>query len=251
MTDKIRVSDISKTFMLSGKRCKKALGGVELSAMEGDFLVILGRSGCGKSTLLNIIAGMVPATGGEVIIDGCRVTRSDPSRILLTQQPTLLPWLTVEENVSFGCRIRGERDALHERVQHVLERVQMGGHEAYFPGELSLGMQQRVCLARALMGEPDILLMDEPFGALDTFTRFKLHEQMIRIRQESKMTVVFVTHDLDEALALGSRVVLLGGQPGHVVADFSVTSPYPRDLADPFLRKIKIEIMNRFWEMGS
>jgi ABC-type nitrate/sulfonate/bicarbonate transport system ATPase subunit len=111
-------------------------------------------------------------------------------------------------------------------------------------------MQQRVCLARALMGRPDILLMDEPFGALDTFTRSKLHEEMIRIRQETSITVVFVTHDLDEALALGSRVVLLGGLPGNIVSDVTVDRPYPRDSADPVIRNMKIEIMNRFWEMG-
>ncbi len=251
MTDKIRISNISKTFMLLGKRRKKALGGVGLTIMAGDFLVILGRSGCGKSTLLNIVAGMISPTDGEVVIDGHRVTGPEPSRILLTQQPTLLPWLTVAENVAFGCRLRGEDADLQDRVTTVLERVQMEGQGGYFPGELSLGMQQRVCLARSLMGDPDILLLDEPFGALDTFTRFKLHEQMIQIRKASDMTVIFVTHDLDEALALGSRVVLLGGDPGHIVADFPVDSPYPRDSADPGLRKIKIDIMNLFWEMGA
>lgn len=250
MTDKIRINDISKSFTLSRRKRKSALGGVRLTVSEGDFVVVLGRSGCGKSTLLNIVAGMVPPTGGEVRVDGSIVTSPDPSRILLTQQPTLLPWLTVEENVAFGCRLRGDTGDLLKRARHHLDMVQMAGHETYLPGELSLGMQQRVCLARALMGEPDILLMDEPFGALDTFTRTRLHEEMIRIRKTTSITVVFVTHDLDEALALGSRVVLLGGQPGNIVADFSVDRSYPRDPADPEIRKMKIEIMNQFWEMG-
>ena len=251
MTEKIRISGISKTFSLSGKKSKEALGGVELSVLSGDFLVVLGRSGCGKSTLLNIVAGMTAPTEGKVVIDGHPTSRPDPSRILLTQQPTLLPWLTVAENVAFGCRLRGDTTGLGDRAEAVLERVQMGGHGGYFPGELSLGMQQRVCLARALMGEPDLLLMDEPFGALDTLTRFKLHEQMIRIRRETPITVVFVTHDLDEALALGNRIVLLGGQPGHIVAEFGVHGTYPRNPADPALIATKAEIMDLFWEMDA
>jgi len=249
MTDKIRISDISKIFTLSGKKRNEALGGVRFTVFEGDFVVVLGRSGCGKSTLLNIVAGMVPSTAGEVTIDGVVVTRPEPSRILLTQQPMLLPWLTLLENVAFGCRLRGETDDLLPRARRYLERVHMEGHESYLPGQLSLGMQQRVCLARALMGRPDILLMDEPFGALDTFTRSKLHGEMIRIRQSTSITVVFVTHDLDEALALGNRVVLLGGQPGHIMEEFTLDRPYPRDPADPVIREAKREIMTRFWEM--
>ncbi|WP_300673887.1 ABC transporter ATP-binding protein [Desulfoluna sp.] len=249
MTDKIRISDISKSFKLSKRKRKTALGGVQLTVSQGDFLVVLGRSGCGKSTLLNIVAGMVSPTSGEVTVDGAVVTRPDPSRILLTQQPTLLPWLTVEENVAFGCRLRGETDDLLPRARRYLERVHMGGHESYLPGELSLGMQQRVCLARALMGRPDLLLMDEPFGALDTFTRTKLHSEMIRIRQNTSITVVFVTHDLDEALILGNRVVLLGGEPGHIMADFTIDRPYPRDAADPVIYEMKREIMAQFQEM--
>lgn len=249
MTDKVRINDISKTFTLSGKERKEALGGVRLTVSEGDFVAVLGRSGCGKSTLLNIVAGMVPPTAGEVTVDGRVVSRPDPGRILLTQQPMLLPWLTVEENVAFGCRLRGETDGVLSRARRWLERVHMGGHERYLPGELSLGMQQRVCLARSLMGRPDLLLMDEPFGALDTFTRCSLHGEMIRIRQETGITVVFVTHDLDEALTLGTRVVLLGGQPGHIMAEFPLGASYPRDLADPALRAVKQAIMDRFREM--
>ncbi|SCY76356.1 ABC transporter ATP-binding protein [Desulfoluna spongiiphila] len=250
MTDKIRLSDISKIFKLSGRKRKAALGGVRLSVAEGDFVVVLGRSGCGKSTLLNIVAGMVPPTAGEVTVDGSAVDRPDPSRILLTQQPMLLPWLTVLENVAFGCKLRGETEDLLLRARTWLERVHMTGHESYLPGELSQGMQQRVCLARALMGQPDLLLMDEPFGALDTFTRSRLHEEMMRIRQETDITVVFVTHDLDEALALGSRVVLLGGEPGHIMAEFKLDRSYPRDPADPVLRGVKEEIMELFQEVS-
>lgn len=251
MTDKIRVTDISKTFPLNGNTWKEALGGVRLTVAEGDFVVVLGRSGCGKSTLLHIVAGMVPPTRGEVFIDGAVVTRPDPSRMLVTQQPNLLPWLTVLENVTFGCRLRGEGGDLLSKARRCLETVRMAGHEGYLPGELSLGMQQRVCLARALMGRPDIILMDEPFGALDTFTRTTLHEEMIRIREKAPVTVLFVTHDLDEALALGSRVVLLGGKPGHIMADFTVDRPYPRDPADPAIRQLKREIMNQFREMDA
>lgn len=250
MTEKIRLSDISKVFKLSGRKRKAALGGVRLSVSEGDFVVVLGRSGCGKSTLLNIVAGMVPPTSGEVTVDGAAVEHPDPSRILLTQQPMLLPWLTVLENVAFGCKLRGETDHLLSRARRWLERVHMAGHESYLPGELSLGMQQRVCLARALMGHPDLLLMDEPFGALDTFTRSRLHEEMVRIRLETDITVVFVTHDLDEALALGSRVVLLGGEPGHIMEEYSLDRAYPRDPADPVLRDMKGAIMDRFQEEG-
>ena len=211
--------------------------------------MVLGRSGCGKSTLLNIMGGMIPPSQGRVTFHGEAITKPDPSRILLTQQPTLLPWLTVHENVAFGCRLRKEVDDLEGRVHRSLEMVHLCGYEGYLPSQLSVGMQQRVCMARALVGNPSVLMLDEPFGALDTVTRSRLHHEVIEIRRKNpEITLVFVTHDIDEALALASRVVVLGGDPGHILADFSVASRYPRDPASPELRHLKESIIGYLWE---
>ena len=223
-----------------------------LSICPGEFLMVLGRSGCGKSTLLNIMGGTIAPTEGEVTVGGQMVNGPDASRILLTQQPTLLPWLTVFENVAFGLRVRKETKGLEERVNEALALVRLEGHREYLPSQLSVGMQQRVCMARAMVGKPSLLMMDEPFGSLDALTRAHLQAEVIKIRQESpETTLVFVTHDIEEALLLGSRLVVLGGDPGRIVADYPLTQAYPRNAADPELLRLKETIMNHFREEAS
>jgi ABC-type nitrate/sulfonate/bicarbonate transport system ATPase subunit len=243
---KIRMRNIRKSFPLGRKKILPVLRNVTFSVADGDFLVVLGKSGCGKSTLLHLMAGLTPLSGGEIRVDGVPVTGPDPSRALLFQQPTLLPWLTVAENIVFGCRIRNDRHRLEERAARLVQMMGLSGFERTRPHELSVGMAQRVCLARALIGQPDILLLDEPFAALDTFTRNHLQEQLIDLWRREKFTVVFVTHDINEAILMGQRILLLGGAPSRPVGVFDVNLHYPRDMgAKPFLL-IRSEIRQRF-----
>ena len=243
---KIRMRDIQKSFPVGRKKTRPVLRNVTFSVAEGDFLVILGKSGCGKSTLLHLMAGLLPLSGGEIRVDGTPITGPHPSRALLFQQPTLLPWLSVTDNIVFGCRIRNDRHRLEERTARLVQMMGLSGFEQTRPHELSVGMAQRVCLARALIGRPEILLLDEPFAALDTFTRNHLQEQLITLWRQEKFTVVFVTHDINEAIVMGQRILLLGGAPTRPVGVFDVNLHYPRDMAaKPFLL-IRTEIRQRF-----
>ncbi|WP_300457068.1 ABC transporter ATP-binding protein [Desulfobacula sp.] len=249
MTQKISAKNISKTYFLPKKRTVATLKEIDLSIEEGEFLVILGGSGSGKSTLLNIISGMVTPSCGEICMDGNIVTGPHPSRSLLFQEPSLLPWLTVEENIAFGCRLRGDTKDIDERVNRYINMIKLTGYENYLPSELSVGMSQRVCLARALMGNPEVLLMDEPFGSLDSFTRMGLQEELLQIWKKRKFTVIFVTHDLDEAITIGSRVVLLGGSPAEIKHRIPIDLTHPRNPMQQDFQKIKAGIMDRFMTM--
>lgn len=248
MTEKIQIRNIYKRFYLSKREQVTTLQDISLSISGGDFVVILGRSGCGKSTLLNIAAGTMLPSSGTVLVDGQKVADTHPSRIILSQQPSLLPWLNVEENIAFGCRLRGDLENLDERVRRHIRLINLTGFERYLPSELSVGMCQRVCLARAFMGRPDILLMDEPFGALDTFTRGALQEELINIWQRRGFTALFVTHDIDEAITTGNKVVLMGDTPGRIIEVFDIDLPYPRNAMDGSFLRVKREIMKKFKE---
>ncbi|MFP4031190.1 MAG: ABC transporter ATP-binding protein [Desulfococcaceae bacterium] len=243
---KIRLRDIRKSFSAGRKKTVPVLRNVTFSVGEGDFVVILGKSGCGKSTLLNLMAGLLPLTSGEILVDGRPATGPDPSRALLFQQPSLLPWLTVAENIVFGCRIRRDTVRLEERVARLIQMMGLSGFERTRPHELSVGMAQRVCLARALIGKPEILLLDEPFAALDTFTRHHLQTQLIQLWRREKFTVVFVTHDINEAILLGRRILLLGGNPSRPVGVFDVNLHYPREMGSKTYLLIRTEILQRF-----
>lgn len=219
---------------------------MDLTIEKGDFLVILGESGSGKSTLLNILAGLSSCTSGEILINGTPVDGPHPSRAMLFQEPSLLPWLSVEKNIAFGCKLRGETADLRYRVSQFIELMGLSGFEKTYPSELSVGMAHRVCLARALIGNPEILLLDEPFGALDTFTRTRLQEELINLWMSERFTTVFVTHDIEEAALMGTRVVLLGGKPTSVQGIFENTLLYPRRLTDYDFHNAKLSIMKRF-----
>ncbi len=211
-----------------------ALLNIELEVCRGEFLCIVGPSGCGKSTLLNLIAGLDHPTAGEVWMDGRRVDGPGTDRIVIFQELGLFPWLSVRENVEFGLRMNGlakrERRA---RAQHYLRLVHLSQFEESYIHQLSGGMKQRVALARALATEPDVLLMDEPFGALDAQTRDLLHDELERIWRETGQTIIFVTHNVREAVRLGDRVVVLTFRPGRIKNQFYVQLPRPRHLEDP------------------
>jgi len=209
----------------------RVLDRISLTVDEGEFVCLVGPSGCGKSTVLNILGGFLQATSGEAIVEGEPVRGPDPRRIFVFQENAVFPWLTVERNIGFGLlhRTRAERERI---IAHSVEMVGLTGFEKAYPRELSGGMRQRVELARALAANPEVLYMDEPFGALDYFTRFKMRADLIRIWQQERKTILFVTHDIDEAVQLADRVIVFGPRPATVKAVFPVPLPRPRSLSD-------------------
>jgi NitT/TauT family transport system ATP-binding protein len=214
---------------------------INLDVRDGEFVCLVGPSGCGKSTLLNIAGGFFPATRGEILADGEPVLAPDPKRIFIFQENAVFPWLTVEENVGFGVR-RATETERRGLIDHYVEMVGLTGFGRAYPRELSGGMRQRVEIARALAAEPDVLFMDEPFGALDYLTRLRLRHELIQIWQREKRTVLFVTHDVEEAIQLADRVVVMGKRPSRIRAIVPVDAERPRDLDDPTYRLLRDEI---------
>jgi ABC-type nitrate/sulfonate/bicarbonate transport system ATPase subunit len=229
---KLLIENIEKTFYLPDKSSIPVLQDIHMSVEEGDFVMILGESGCGKSTLLNIIAGLEPPTSGQILVDDKLITRPHPSLSLLFQQPSLLPWLNVIDNISFGCKLRKDTVNLDQRIKYFVDLIGLNGFENNYPHELSMGMACRVSLARALIGRPQVLLLDEPFVSLDTFNRTRMQQELINIWQKEQFTAVFVTHDIDESIILGNKVVLLGGKPCSIRKIIDIKTPYPRKIFD-------------------
>ena len=245
----IELRDCRKTYSsTNGQTSVLALGGVDLSIRTEEFLCVLGPSGCGKTTLLKAIAGLIALDGGDIRIDGQPVTGPGPDRAVVFQNFALLPWADVQTNVSFGLELRGvnktERD---EVARELIRTVGLGGFEHHFPRQLSGGMQQRVGLARALAVDPKILLMDEPFGALDEQTRRLLQEDLSTLLERTHKTVVFITHSMAEAVRLGDRVVLMTPRPGRVQQVIDVPLPRPRP-PDVEKNPIFVELEEYLWE---
>ena len=232
---KLRLEGVSRSFKASGGRLS-ALENIDLEVHEGEFLCMVGPSGCGKSTLLNIMAGLDHPTSGSVWRDGKEIKGPGTDRIVIFQELGLFPWLTVCENVEFGLRMKGvSKHERKERARNYLRLVHLSKFESSYIHQLSGGMKQRVALARSLATEPDVLLMDEPFAALDAQTRDLLHEELERIWAETRKTIVFVTHNVREAVRLGDRVILLTFRPGRIKTEFTVKLPRPRHMEDPDL----------------
>ncbi len=231
MSEKVRVSDLSMTYVSDRlERQVTALENIELSIDAGEFVCLLGPSGCGKTTLLNLIAGFLQPTSGSVLTDGVVVTGPGPDRGVVFQEYGIFPWFTVAQNIAFGPRMRGaSRKEQDEIVRHYVDLVHLEGFEHHYPGELSGGMKQRVSIARSLANGPDILLMDEPFGALDAMTRETMQEELLRIWELDRKTCVFVTHSIAEAVYLADRIVILGAHPGRVKDIVEVTLARLRD----------------------
>jgi NitT/TauT family transport system ATP-binding protein len=209
-----------------------ALDRIDLDVTKGEFVCLLGPSGCGKSTLLNAIAGFTQPTSGEILAFGKRVVEPQPERAMVFQEYALFPWMTVRENVAFGLRIRGDREA-RAKADALLDKLALRGFGDRFPKDLSGGMRQRVALARCLALDAPMLLMDEPFGALDALTRRSMQDELLRIWTELQQTIVFVTHGIEESLVLADRVVVMTYRPGTVKEIVTVALPRPRDEATP------------------
>jgi NitT/TauT family transport system ATP-binding protein len=226
----IDVSAVSKVFAARDGSATVALDNTSFKVGAGAFVALVGPSGCGKSTLLRMIAGLVPPTLGCVLLGSEPVREPSASVGIAFQRPVLLPWLTVRGNIALPAELAGRmsRWQIADRVDRLLDTVRLAGNGERMPGELSGGMQQRVAIARALMTEPAVLLMDEPFGALDALTREHLNDELLDIWERNRSTVIFVTHDIAEAVYLSDRVVVMAARPGRVVADIAVTLPRPR-----------------------
>lgn len=217
---------------------------ISLDVADGEFICIVGPSGCGKSTLLNALAGFIAPTSGSVVIDGVAVTGPDPRRILVFQDHGVFPWLTVEGNIGFGLSKlpRVERE---KRIAHYVQMVRLQGFEHTYPSDLSGGMKQRLQVARALAVNPDILYLDEPFGALDSITRVIMRGELLRIWQTERRTIFFVTHDIDEAVQLADRVVVLSSRPARVQDVLSIDIPHPRNISSPRYLQLRDELLRQ------
>ncbi len=238
LVDVVRLEDVSKRYG-TGPNALLALDGVSLNVRQGEFVCLLGASGCGKSTMLSLIAGLDGISGGTLDIGDRKVS-------MMFQEAALFPWLTVSGNVELPLRLRGVGKAeRRERAHELLELVRLTDFADKRPHELSGGMRQRVALARALAQDTDILLMDEPFGALDAMTRDILHDEIERIWRERDLTVLFVTHNVREAVRLGDRVILLSSRPGRVIEDFEVKHQRPRRIDSPEVSSQAAEITDR------
>jgi ABC-type nitrate/sulfonate/bicarbonate transport system ATPase subunit len=245
---KIDVDNITHKYALPGKRELLAVKEINLGVERGEFVVIVGESGCGKSTLLNMVAGLLTPCSGVIRIDGQPITGPHFSRMMMFQKPSLLPWLTVEENIAFGCKIRNEKKCLIQKVDRFIEQMGIKGFGKVYPHNLSVGMLQRAALALALIGEPEILLLDECFSDIDVFTHTRLLKLLLDLWQQFGLTIIHVTHDIEEGLLLGQRVVVMGERPGKIKHIFPVNLPYPRDIQDIKLNYLKKEILERFNE---
>ena len=242
----IEISQLSKTFKDTKRKSDViALDGINLGVAKNEFLCLLGPSGCGKSTLLNMIAGFEKPSSGSVTVDGQLISAPGADRGVVFQQANLMPWLPIWENVAFHLLLRGgqkgERRAIAQRY---IDMVGLTGFEDHYPSELSGGMNQRVGIARALLMNPRVILMDEPFGALDEQTRMDMHNELVRIWQQHQGTIVFVTHGIDEALTLGTHVAVMSARPGRIKEIIPIALSRPRDITSPQFNETKRHILD-------
>ena len=225
----LSIQDVSRSFELNHGETMTALTPINFNVKLNDFVTILGPSGCGKSTLLRIVAGLDQPSTGRVLLDGREIRGPGPDRGMVFQSYTLFPWLTVEQNIRFGLRERGVPESQQkDRAAFFIAKVGLRGFEQHFPKQLSGGMQQRTAIARALANDPKILLLDEPFGALDNQTRVLMQELLLGIWESAQKTVLFVTHDIDEAIFMASRVAVFSARPGRIKTDLKVDFDHPR-----------------------
>ena len=243
---KVKIDHVEKVY--DGRNGKMiALNGIDLDIMENEFICVVGPSGCGKSTLLNIIAGLLEPTSGAVYVDDKKVEGTGTERGVVFQQYALFPWLTVLKNVMFGLKLKGMKDAeAKEIAMKYIKMVELEDFVDSYPKELSGGMKQRVAIARAYAVQPEVLLMDEPFGALDAQTRTQLQSELIRTWQEEKKTCFFITHDVEEAIILATKVIIMSARPGRIKKIVDINLPYPRT-QDLKMQKEFLDLKAEIW----
>jgi NitT/TauT family transport system ATP-binding protein len=240
---KLRAEHVSMVFARDGKSTE-VLNDIDLEVREGEFVCLVGPSGCGKSTLLNVMGGFLSPTSGQVRIDSQAVRGPDPRRIFVFQERGVFPWLTVEGNIGFGL-FKLSRSEREQRIKHYINMVGLQGFEESYPSELSGGMKQRLEVARAFAVNPDMLYLDEPFGALDSITRLVMRGELLRIWEAERKTVIFVTHDIDEAVQLADRVVVLSARPASIQQIVNIDIAHPRDISSPRYLELRDGILRQ------
>lgn len=226
----LKLEGVSKSFAKVEKdEITHALGNVDLEMHSGEFISLVGTSGCGKSTILRLIAGLITPTVGRLTVNGTEITGPDPERGMVFQRPTLFPWLTVEKNIGFSLKMKDQLKGNEDKVDRMLRLIGLEDFKDDYPGQLSGGMAQRVALVRSLINEPPILLLDEPLGALDAFTRMNMQDEILSAWKERRQLAIMVTHDVDEAIYMGTRVIVMEANPGRIKADIPIHLDYPRN----------------------
>ncbi len=242
-TPLLEIRELTKRFQTDNKQVQ-ALHNISLNVEKGAFITVIGPSGCGKSTLLRIIAGLDAAYEGSVRLEGEAIAGPGIEKGFIFQEPRLFPWLTVEKNIAADLSLRNP--GVRQRVDELIQLVKLDGFAKAYPRELSGGMAQRVAIARALLRKPKVLLLDEPFGALDAFTRAHMQEVLLDIWRQNGTTMIFVTHDIDEAVFLGSHIVILKPRPGEIGARMDVSLPYPRKKSSPAFQDLRYKVLSQF-----
>jgi len=242
---RVSVKNVSRVFSKKEDNSgTEALHNISFDVQDGEFICLLGPSGCGKTTLLRITAGLETLTSGEITLNGVPITGPDPKRGMVFQQYSLFPWRTVIDNITFGLEMQGiKKSEARKRVEKYLELVGLGQFKNSYPHELSGGMQQRAAIARALSNEPEVLLMDEPFGALDAQTRNVLQDELLKIWEQKHVTFLFVTHSVDEAVVLSDRIVVMTSRPGRIKEIVKVELPRPRSRTSPEVNSLRDHVL--------
>ena len=247
----LKLEDVSKSFAkIETDEVTHALTSVTTTMESGEFISMVGPSGCGKSTMLRLVAGLIKPTTGKLTVNGEEIGEPGPDRGMMFQKATLFPWLTVYDNIAFSLRMQGKLKGNEDKVEKMIEVIGLQDFRQDYPGQLSGGMAQRVALVRCLINEPDILLLDEPLGALDAFTRMNMQDGILKIWQEKQQLALMVTHDVDEAIYMGTRVLVMDAHPGRVIADITIDLPFPRDRSSREFVEYRNDILNKLHFAG-
>lgn len=241
----LKLDNVSKVFAkVESDDVTHVLYDINVSMESGEFISLVGPSGCGKSTILRLVAGLIMPTLGKVTVNDKEIEGPEPNRGMVFQKPTLFPWLTVEKNIGFSLEMQGKLKGNEHKVQRMLQVIGLEEFKDDYPGQLSGGMAQRVALVRSLINEPEILLLDEPLGALDAFTRMNMQDEILSMWADTKQLALMVTHDVDEAIYMGTRVLVMDANPGRIVADIKIDEEFPRDRSSAQFVEYRNEILN-------
>ena len=247
----LKLENVSKSFAkIETDQVTHALTSVTTTMESGEFISMVGPSGCGKSTMLRLVAGLIKPTTGKLTVNGEEIGEPGPDRGMMFQKATLFPWLTVYDNIAFSLRMQGKLKGNEDKVEKMIDVIGLQDFRSDYPGQLSGGMAQRVALVRSLINEPEILLLDEPLGALDAFTRMNMQDEILKIWQEKQQLALMVTHDVDEAIYMGTRVLVMDAHPGRVIADITIDLPFPRDRSSREFVEYRNDILNKLHFAG-